>query len=93
MQLIMWQEERGKCYFRFQTEEKIIADKMKRRNKFKLVGSGFNTNLWIFQATFTRPDIAKKALKTLSGNKVKFNQEEEIFYSETNTSNKEKKAA
>ena len=91
--IYMWQEERGKPYYRFQTEDKKTADKMKRRNKFKLVGIGFNTNLWIFQATFTRPDIAKKALKTLSGNKVKFNQEEEIFYSETNTSNEEKKAA
>ena len=36
--IYMWKEERGKPYYRFQTDDKKTADKMKRRNKFKLVG-------------------------------------------------------
>lgn len=63
----MWQEERGKPYYRFQTDEIEKNNKMKRRNKFTLVGWGVNCNLCIYQTTFSRPDIAKKAFKTLTG--------------------------
>lgn len=77
----MWQEERGKKYYRYQTDEKAIADKMKRRHKFELVGWGDNCELWVFQAIFSRPDIAKKAFKTLTGCKIEFDDREEVFLS------------
>ena len=76
----LWQEEKKKPYYRFQTDEKAIADKMKRRNKFKLVGSGMNCPLWIFQTTFTRPVLAKNTLKVLTGKKPIFDNFEEILY-------------
>jgi hypothetical protein len=82
----MWQEERGKSFYKFQTDEKEIANKMKRREKFNLVGWGVNCPLWIYQATFSRPDIAKKAFKTIMGGKVEFNIREDIFSSESNLS-------
>jgi len=63
----MWQEERGKKYYRFQTDEREIANKMKRRNKFELVGWGDNCELWIFQSIFSRPDIARNAFKSITG--------------------------
>lgn len=78
----MWQEERGKHFYRFQTDNKEISNKMKRRNKFKLVGYGYNCTLWIYQAVISRPDIARNILKTLSGGIVKFNEKEDLFYSE-----------
>ena len=77
----MWQMQRGEPYYRFQTENKQAADKMKRRNSFKLVGVGLNCEFWIFQASFTRPDKARNALKTLTGRKVEFDPDEDIFYS------------
>jgi hypothetical protein len=78
----MWQEERGKPYYRFQTDDKLIHQKMKRREKFNLVGEGVNCNLWIYQAEISRPDIARKILKSLSGAQVNFDSKADIFYSE-----------
>ena len=83
--IYMWQEnprqrgKKGKSYFWFQTENKEAAAKMKRREKFKLVGRGFKYPIWIFQAPFDRPDIARNALKTLAGSKVKFLPSENVF--------------
>lgn len=77
----MWQEGRGEKYYRFQTDGKEIAEKMRRRQKFILVGEGVNCDLWIFQATFTRPDIARKAFKSLTKGEIKFDDHEEIFFS------------
>lgn len=91
--LFLWQEERGRPYYRFQTDEKTLADKMKRREKFKLVANGFNCNLWIFQATFSRPDIARKTFKTLEGQNAIFNEKEEIFQCSSILSNTENSAA
>lgn len=91
--LYLWQEERGKPYYRFQTDDKAIATKMKRRNKFKLIGLGVNCNCWIYIATITRPDIARKSIKALTGNEVKFSQEEDLYYSTTNISGKKKDVA
>ncbi len=76
----MWQEQKGRPYYRFQTDDKDIADKMKRRNKFNLTARGWNCNLWIYLTTFNRPQIAKNALKTLTGNSVKFDKNKNIFY-------------
>lgn len=78
--IFMWQENRGEHYYRFQTDNKIIAARMKRRNKFWLTATGINCELWIYQAIFSRPDIARKALKTLAGNTVKYDKKEDIFY-------------
>ncbi len=89
----MWQEERGKEFYRFQTDERDIANKMKRRNKFELVGWGVNCNLWIFQSTFSRPDIARKAFQTLTEGKIEFDDREEIFFSEGILSSLQKEAA
>jgi len=55
---------------------------MKGRKKFTLAGRGMNCPLWIFQAEFVRPDIAKKALKTLTGNGVKLDKKDNILFSE-----------
>ncbi len=89
----MWQEERGKKYYRFQTDEREIANKMRRRNKFELVGWGINCELWIFQTTFSRPDIARKAFQTLTEGEIEFDDREEIFFSVSILSSPQKKVA
>lgn len=91
--IYMWQEERGKPFYRFQTDEKEIHNRMKRREKFKLVAEGVTCNLWIYQANAARPDIARNILKTLSGAKVNFDSKDEIFYSAGISSRLENSAA
>ena len=89
----MWKEERGKPYYRFQTDSIAIKNKMKRRDKFNLVGRGLNCALWIFQVIISRPDIAKKMFETLTEEKANFNSEDEIFYSEGKSLDTEKSVA
>jgi hypothetical protein len=89
----MWQEERGKPYYRFQTDEKELADKMKRREKFKLVSKGLNCYHWIYLATYTRPDLARKTFKALCGKVAILNKNEDIFQFECNISKSENSAA
>lgn len=76
----MWQEEYGKPYYRFQTDEKHLTDKMKRRQNFKLVGWGVNYQEWWFVAIISRPSTAKKIFKTLSKEKPILNKKDDIFY-------------
>lgn len=76
----LWQEERGKKSYRVQTNEKGIADKLKRRNKFYLTATALNAGLWIFSCEFTRPDIAKKIMKSVTGKNVKIDSEGIFLY-------------
>ncbi len=83
--IYMWQEgsrkrrNNEKPYFWFQTSNQAAAAKMKRREKFKLVGYGYKCPLWIFQAQFDRPDIAREVLRTLAGNKIEYISAEDVF--------------
>ena len=83
----LWQEERGKKYYKVQTDDKDVAMKMKRRNGFRLCGYAVNANLpteqaglWIFSCEFSRPDIAKKTLKSITGKNGKIDSEGEFVY-------------
>ncbi|MHB8336123.1 MAG: hypothetical protein ACYDEE_01750 [Ignavibacteriaceae bacterium] len=76
----LWQEERGKKYYKVQTDEKDVANKMKRRNGFRLCGYAVNDNLWIFTCQFSRPDIAKKTLKSITGKNGKIDSEGVFIY-------------
>ena len=76
----LWQEERGQKYYRVQTDEKSIADKLTRRKGFRLTAKALNTNLWIFICEFSRPDIAKKIVQSVTDKKPKINSEGVIFY-------------
>ena len=91
--LYMWQLERGKPDFRFQTTNRKIAAKMKKRNKFELVAWGLNSDLWIFQAIFGKPETARKALKALAGNTIKYDKNEDLFYAPISLSKDQKEAA
>lgn len=89
----MWQLIRGEEYFWFQTKDRSIYKKMKKRKKFRLISTGVNCDWWIFEAIFTRPDIARNALKTLAGNPVKYDKKDDIFYAEIRLPKSKSKAA
>ncbi|MFZ0456353.1 MAG: hypothetical protein WCE54_10550 [Ignavibacteriaceae bacterium] len=76
----LWQEERGKKFYKVQTDESDVAKKMKRRNGFHLSGVSLNSNLWIFCCEFSRPDIAKKTLKSITGKNAKIDSEGMFVY-------------
>lgn len=80
MSTFLWQEECGVNIFRFQTDEKSVADKMKRRKNFKLVGIGQNCTLWIFVASFYSPQKARKALEVLTNRPVQKDTEEGVYF-------------
>lgn len=81
MATYLWREEIKKSYYRFQTDEKTIADKMKRRKNFEYIGSGLNCSVWFFQTKFKRFDMARNTLKALTGNTVNFNKKDDIYFS------------
>jgi hypothetical protein len=76
----LWQEERGKNFYKVQTDEKTIANKLKRRNGFSLSALAINNDLWIFCCQFTRPDIAKKTIKSVTEKNVKIDSEGVFLY-------------
>jgi len=76
----MWQLEKKRPEYRFQTDEKAIANQLKRRQGFKLVGNGLNCLLWIFQTSISRPDNARRMFKHISGGIINYNSKEEVFY-------------
>jgi len=76
----LWQEERGEIFYRVQTDERLVAKKMRRRNGFHLCGQALNANLWFFTCMFSRPDKAKQTLKSITGKKPKIDFEGVIFF-------------
>ena len=76
----MWKEQRGLMFFRFQTDEPKVAEKMRRRKKFILAGDGLNCKIWIYIATFYSPQKARGALAQLTGRKVKNDISKDIYY-------------
>jgi len=66
--------------FRIQTDEVAVADKMRRRKRFRLTGEGLNCKLWIYIAEFYRPQKARGALVQLTGRKVKKDSSEDMYY-------------
>ena len=83
----LWQEEYGERFYRVQTDDKDVAKKLYRRNGFRLSAYGVNsksgkgtnpasgTGLWIFCCEFSRRDIAKKAIESVTGENGKIDVE------------------
>jgi len=78
----LWKELPGETFFRIQTNDRCIADKLKRE-KFHLIGTGLNCKLWIFRFKCKNTKNALLILQGLTGTKsIKFDAGEEIFFSE-----------
>ena len=77
----MWRLEKKRPEYRFQTDEKAIANQLKRRQGFKLVGNGLNCDLWIYQVEISRSNNARRMFKHISGGKINYNPNEDVFFS------------
>lgn len=71
-----WREEKGKPYYRVQTDEKEIKNKLQKRKGFKLCVSPLSPKgFWVFICRFSRPDIAKKTIQSVTQKKAKIDSE------------------
>ena len=68
----LWQEIKGKPFWRFQTDDKEIIKKLLKDDKFDLTTSG---DISIFCCQFERPDIAKGVFKAITGVKPEIDKE------------------
>lgn len=62
----LWQEARGSKFYFVQTDNREISRKINRRKGFMLSANAVNKNLWIYSCKFTRPDIAKKVVSSIT---------------------------
>lgn len=77
----LWQLERGQNSYRVQTDDKVIANKLRRRKGFTPSGTVItNRDEWIFNCEFSRPDIAKKTLLSVTGCLPQIDSEGMISY-------------
>jgi len=76
----LWQEYRSSKNYKVQTSDYSIAKKLKRRKKFHISAFAINYPLWIFSCYFTRPDIAKKVLESITRKKSKIDSEGLFIY-------------
>lgn len=86
-----WQEERGQKIYRVQTDDKVIANKLRRRKGFTPSGTVItNRELWMFKVKFSRPDIAKKTLASVTGCTPQIDSEGMVSYEPSYVSTKGK---
>lgn len=81
MTTYLWQLERGSNTYRVQTDIKEIADKLKRRQGFRISAISVTNPLWVFSCEFSRPDIAEKTIKSVTDKNPKIDSEGVISYS------------
>ena len=80
----MWQLGTGTGIFRFQTTDPLIARKLNRTSGWKSVQPYCNKPIWIFQKSFTKPQDARKKLKSLCKvSKLEKGSDKGEFYAET----------
>jgi len=76
----MWRIDNSN--WRFQTDRKEIAHKLKRRKGFREITLASHPPLWIFDKSFERKDRALRCLESLTGSIAKWDEAKEIFYAE-----------
>ena len=79
----LWREVSNDNWWRIQTTDPIIKRKLSRRNTSKLVGECFNHSMVIYKLQYYSPQKAKQSFMRLTGQKIKKDSEEGVFYSET----------
>lgn len=62
----LWQEERGKPYYRIQSDDPRIVRKLLRRQSCSTSGEYINRYGYQFVTTYTTPQKARQSLKRLT---------------------------
>ena len=79
----LWQELRGKRWWRIQTDDPAIIRKLRKRNSASLCIWCINDKMVVFRTQYYSPDKAKISLQRLTGQKPKKDAENGVFYAET----------
>ena len=66
----MWQEQRGKPYWRINTFDPRLVRKLKRRQSCRISGWGVNRYEYQFVTTYSTPQKARQSLKRLTNGVV-----------------------
>ena len=85
----LWQEESGKPYYRIQTNDFRIAQKMKKKmaggnpQKVRQVLYGINVPVWVFQILYSSPNNARKSFGRITTQKIQQHSDKDLFVSYT----------
>ena len=79
----LWREVSSDNYWRIQTTDPLVKRKLSRRNTAKLVGECFNGPIMIYRLQYYTPQKAKQSFQRLTGQKIKKDSDNNVFYAET----------
>ena len=79
----LWREVSSDNRWRIQTTDRSVKRKLSRRNTAKLVGECFNHSMVIYRLQYYTPQKAKQSFQRLTGQKIKKDSENDVFYAET----------
>ena len=79
----LWREVSYDNYWRIQTTDPLVKRKLSRRNTAKLVGECFNHPMVIYKLQYYTPQKAKQSFQRLTGQKIKKDSDNNVFYAET----------
>ena len=79
----LWRELSYDNYWRIQTNDPYVKRKLSRRNTATLVGECFNHPMVIYRLQYYTPQKAKQSFQRLTGQKIKKDSENGVFYVET----------
>ena len=79
----LWRELPSDNCWRIQTTDPNVKSKLRRRNSAMLVGECMNHPTVIFKLHYYSPQKAKQSFERLTGQKIKKDLVEDVFYAET----------
>ena len=79
----LWREVSSDNYWRIQTTDPLVKRKLSRRNTVTLVGECFNGSIMIYRLQYYTPQKAKQSFQRLTGQKIKKDSDNDVFYAET----------
>ena len=79
----LWRELPSDNYWRIQTTDPNVKSKLRRRNSPTIVGEGTNHPMVIYKLQYYSPQKAKQSFERLTGQKIKKDPVEGVFYAET----------
>ena len=79
----LWREVSSDNYWRIQTTDPLVKRKISRRNTATLVGECSNGILMIYRLQYYTPQKARQSFQRLTGQKIKKDSVNDVFYAET----------
>ena len=79
----LWREVSSDNSWRIQTTDPLVKRKLSRRNTATLVGECFNGPIMIYRLQYYTPQKAKQSFQRLTGQKIKKDTDNDVFYTET----------